>query len=186
MMLSCVTALEAHLARAHRDLQQKPAVCDRCGKCYTYSYTLKRHKWKCLGLRHLECEICGRVNHRLDYHKAHMLRVHGLTVLQRPLIISFHSLAALLIELNGALPEADTGLDSVFVLSYYMDCFICTVTFWSSTADGPFQFLLLCQVSKMECIRIYCFQKLLQCETIFSTSFVSTNKKLPLCFISIM
>lgn len=81
MMLSCVTALEAHLARAHRDLQQKPAVCDRCGKCYTYSYTLKRHKWKCLGLRHLECEICGRVNHRLDYHKAHMLRVHGLTVL---------------------------------------------------------------------------------------------------------
>ncbi|PVD29683.1 hypothetical protein C0Q70_08938 [Pomacea canaliculata] len=29
-MLSCVTALEAHLARAHRDLQQKPAVCDRC------------------------------------------------------------------------------------------------------------------------------------------------------------
>lgn len=78
-VLPSVTKLQMHMARAHPELHLKPAVCDRCGKRYTYEYTLHRHRWKCLGLRQLQCDVCGHVSHRLDYHKAHLLKMHGIT-----------------------------------------------------------------------------------------------------------
>ncbi|KAK7481210.1 hypothetical protein BaRGS_00027470 [Batillaria attramentaria] len=77
-VLPSISKLESHMAHAHPELKNKPAVCDKCGKRYTYSYTLHRHRWKCLGLRRLQCDICGHISYRLDYHKGHLRRVHGI------------------------------------------------------------------------------------------------------------
>uniref|UniRef100_A0A0B7B453 C2H2-type domain-containing protein n=1 Tax=Arion vulgaris TaxID=1028688 RepID=A0A0B7B453_9EUPU len=51
--------------------------CDNCGKSYTLSHVLSRHKWKCKGLRVITCHVCQASFYRLDHLKKHMLR-HGV------------------------------------------------------------------------------------------------------------
>lgn len=57
-------------------------LCSNCGKSFSYSRSLKRHKWRCLGLRCLSCHVCGHVSHRLDLHKGHMSKIHGIILLE--------------------------------------------------------------------------------------------------------
>lgn len=71
-LLQCDGAVRVARACAY------PLMCPSCRRTFRHVQSLNRHKWKCLGLRKIQCDLCGRITYRLDYHKAHMLRVHGL------------------------------------------------------------------------------------------------------------
>ncbi|CAG5117065.1 unnamed protein product, partial [Candidula unifasciata] len=49
-------------------------TCDNCGKSYTLSHVLSRHRWKCQGLRVINCNVCQASFYRMDHLKKHMLR----------------------------------------------------------------------------------------------------------------
>ncbi|CAL1545051.1 unnamed protein product [Lymnaea stagnalis] len=67
--------MAAHFA--HQEVNKSWGYkCDNCGKVYTLSHVLSRHKWKCKGLREILCQICNAKFYRMDHLKKHMFR-HG-------------------------------------------------------------------------------------------------------------
>ncbi|KAH9494700.1 hypothetical protein Btru_020303 [Bulinus truncatus] len=83
LLLSTVSVLELYSMTMTRTKQgykgSKAGLykCDNCGKGYTLSHVLSRHKWKCKGLREIICQVCQARFYRMDSFKKHMGR-HGL------------------------------------------------------------------------------------------------------------
>ncbi|KAL8579074.1 hypothetical protein ACOMHN_036013 [Nucella lapillus] len=55
-----------------------PASCRNCGKTFTYSQNMLRHRRKCEGTFHLECALCGQLFNRKDYYNTHCSTKHGM------------------------------------------------------------------------------------------------------------
>ncbi|XP_076460709.1 uncharacterized protein LOC143293577 isoform X5 [Babylonia areolata] len=55
-----------------------PTSCRNCGKTFTYSQNMLRHRRKCEGTFHLECGLCGQLFNRKDYYNTHCITKHGV------------------------------------------------------------------------------------------------------------
>lgn len=55
---------------------EKPYKCPKCGMRYAQTCSLGRHRKKCEGRSGLACIFCGRVFHRKDKYREHLLARH--------------------------------------------------------------------------------------------------------------
>lgn len=61
--------------------------CRNCGKTFAYKQNMTRHRRKCEGACHLQCQYCGQQFNRRDYYSAHLRAKHNVvvdSVLRRP------------------------------------------------------------------------------------------------------
>jgi hypothetical protein len=68
-----------HLPAQARQLdseEHEKFECSRCFRKFSYKQSLNRHKWKCEGLRMLNCQWCKYETYRVDALKDHMMSKH--------------------------------------------------------------------------------------------------------------
>lgn len=52
-------------------------LCRNCGKKFSYSHSMMRHRRKCEGTYHLTCGFCGKRFHRRDLYADHLATNHN-------------------------------------------------------------------------------------------------------------
>ncbi|PVD29681.1 hypothetical protein C0Q70_08936 [Pomacea canaliculata] len=57
-----------------RETAYEGACCPVCGKAFTKSFNMIRHRRKCEGRFHLQCPHCGRKFYRRDKYNIHLAR----------------------------------------------------------------------------------------------------------------
>ncbi|KAL8575154.1 hypothetical protein ACOMHN_055147 [Nucella lapillus] len=96
-------AIHHHLS-SHRERSEGSLTCRNCGKTFSISSNMLRHRRQCEGRGHLQCRHCGKVFSRRDKYKRHLLIRHDEC--------DFTSSALLQMELDQLVVERGIALES--------------------------------------------------------------------------
>ncbi|KAK7481227.1 hypothetical protein BaRGS_00027487 [Batillaria attramentaria] len=67
----------------YRDFSGGSRRCRNCGKTFTYTHNMVRHRRKCEGKCHLQCPLCGQQYNRRDHYYVHLLNKHNVHMTER-------------------------------------------------------------------------------------------------------